>query len=229
MDTIPAKVITNVELGYSRFGYTPLSIVRKELEKLATKHVVEYISSVIGIDYSAFSYLGRGAYGEVYLLPDNSVIKVTGSSLEAECVIKLFNEQESTNTTIHDSFPVIYEYGMIDNLYGFDTLYNVFTSYDKELHIITTSKGFVYPFPIFWYRREDVTDVTKAIAFDSALDKIYQTSKGINLRPLDMNIRNIGVVNRNGEDIVVMRDLVCRKEEGGNIDEYEGQLYLKRL
>jgi len=71
----------------------------------------DYIAREIGhID----KVLGKGTFGKIYQLSDDSVVKITASPGEALCVQELFNLQENNWKKYEKYFPKIYSYGFIN-------------------------------------------------------------------------------------------------------------------
>jgi len=201
-------------------------MTQKLIKYVNNKNALDYISSLLDIPSDQFVLLGQGFYGTAYSLPDNSVIKITSSSLEAECVMELFQIQEKNPDAYKEVFPYIYEYGVIDNLYGWDGLFkSPIAAMDipqQSLYKNNKSQR-VFIFPIFWYRRENVEGFRGKV---ETLEDAFYKAKRLGVDLADTHLDNWGLVGRDGKLVVVMRDLACYSRKRGPGD-YDGQLRKK--
>lgn len=149
------------------------------------------------IDSYIVSKLGRGLYGEVYLLDDDTVVKFTSSLREARCVKRLFELMEEDFSTYQSIFPKIYEYSDIDEVIRFD---------DSKFFIVTGNAVL----PLFWYRREELLDLPISdfpIEYLNVINNKVNESAQLGIELLDYGLGNWGIRPSTGE--VIFRDLVC--------------------
>lgn len=154
----------------------------------------EYLTEIVG---KPIELLGTGGMGEVWGLPDGTVIKITSSKAELECVTRLF-EAETNNKPYSVHAPRIYGIGEI-----LESEYVFFSEID----------GAIPHTPVFWFLREPLEDILLefgelAIERKEALKDIVRKHQ---LYPIDyQKSSNWGIRLDSGE--LVMRDLACVAE-----------------
>jgi len=160
-------------------------VLSSSLQYLLDKTYPPYLRDRFGLP---ISYLGSGAFGYVWLLEDNSVIKITSSINEAKCVETLFDIQEKYPNIYIKHLPIIYEYGEFGNLENDDWR--------------------------FYYRREDIKDIPRYMErnedeWENKKDIAkYYVIDNLRLKMLDIKMSNTGIRKDNDKDLI-FRDLEC--------------------
>lgn len=143
----------------------------------------EYIKKRIG---KPISRLGEGYFGEAWLMKDGSVVKITKSHIERNCVRLLFDAQEENPEKYIEYFPKIYAYGDIKT--------------DKQLA--------PRPF-IFWYQKEELDDVPAyPFSFEIMMDFRQKVRKELGIDAQDLRKSNFGVRSSQPNKLL-LRDLEC--------------------
>jgi len=171
-----------------------------------------YLESLEGIGNTE-DLLGRGIYGEVWMMDDDTVIKITASPQESYCVQLLFDLQEKIPGWYREFFPAIYEYGFI----------NEPISFLDPIHHEVAQEALLLP--VFWYKRENIPDFhaqtgeEKELFKDNIINNIAQVqARGIFL--VDSHQENFGARSEDPYN-PIFRDLVCYLD-GEKFPYYQG-------
>jgi len=189
-----------------KFGFDKWSQVNIDKVKETLPSIYDYMYEVFPDSYIV-AHLGHGYYGEAFLLSDGSVVKVTSSPDEAECIVKIADLQEKEEEAIN-IFPIIYEYGVVDKTILFDRAQEFV--FDDRIRMDTA---------IFWYRREQLDDVPNhgslKIIPPTWLSVIHekrdQALSKYGIEIVDYTLDNWGLRPSDGE--LIFRDLMCKTED----------------
>jgi len=179
----------------------------------------ELIKDVFGNEVRA-TFLGAGSYGDVYgLYPQGSVLKITTSPAEAYCVQQLFEIQESDPIEFSKYFPHIYQSGFITDNYHRKLSLSYDALFDEK------SGDYLVLLPVFWYEREELTQLIgggddedyltkqeETLWLDRISEKISEVKDKFGINLLDANrLANWGL--RKYTDDLIFQDLVCATED----------------
>lgn len=192
-----------VEKVYEKTTATP------QLEKFneIVPSVYDYLDGVWA-DLYIVSKLGRGNFGEAYLLNDETVVKFTSSLSEMRCVERILELADSHPEAYEDIFPTIYEYGYIEDVIRFDdSKFFIFIGDDVEdvsdFSMPLTDEAVL---PVFWYRREGLDDLPDNNEFLIEINDKVNKAAELGIELVDYGPRNWGL-RATGE--VIFRDLGC--------------------
>jgi hypothetical protein len=150
----------------------------------------QFIENNIG---ELHSFLGHGTFGEAWLLTDGSVVKITSAIFEKTCVERLFQIQEDDPKEYIKYFPLIYEYG--------------------DVNEIRWEEGFEIEYdPIFYYRRENIGDIPQMMRGKKSSKMIIEHETEVEglfgIIVEDSHMDNYGF--REGDwNHIILRDLMC--------------------
>lgn len=164
---------------------------------------LKFINDYIGTVNQA---IGSGAFGEVWLLNDGSVVKITSDKRERECVPILFETQEMYPNRYKEYFPIIYSYGDVT----------------RKLNFVSDVQWYQRE-PIFWYQREHLMDLQLSkFSYDDwearlvirgeieYIEELVFREFGITM--VDTSIHNFGARESNPL-VPIFRDLNCRTKK----------------
>jgi len=147
----------------------------------------DYIRNHIG---NPIEKLGSGYFGEVWLLDNGTVVKLTRNFDEKECVSSLFQLQEKNPESYTSYFPIIYQWGNINKLDSY----------------VASGPWSAYN---FWYQREALDSVIHTPPVWKKILKIsHDVLDKFNIELMDIHFSNFGVRTTNRSQLI-FRDLMC--------------------